>query len=386
VSTESAAISRRRRLAALAVLYGIVVPVGAAALGGCDDAESGPRRLTVSASGDLLPSTPIFARARELGGGDRHEFAPLFRRLRPYTAGVDLALCHLEMPITSGPPAGTRPSLAPGRFRGFSAPPELARGIARAGWDACSTASNHSADRGALGVRETRDALDRASVGHTGMFETAAQRRRPLILEALGVRVALLSYTVAHWFDAPERWSVNLARPQSILAEAHRARAAGADAVLVNIHWAERTQDYVSEPNRFQKRLVRALVRAPAISAVLGQGPHVVQPIRWIEGKPVVFSEGNLITGRSSSAAAHEFGHDGLVVLLDLVVDGTDTRVERIRYVPIRVHTPRYEVLPVGFALRRGLGEARALRASYRRTVAVVGRGPDTVPIPERLP
>jgi hypothetical protein len=42
-------------------------------------------------------------------------------------------------------------------------------------------------------------------------------------------------------------------------------------------------------------------------------------------------------------------------------------------------------VLPAGTAWRTDPADAAALRASYERTVAVVGRGPDIQPIPAHL-
>jgi hypothetical protein len=42
-------------------------------------------------------------------------------------------------------------------------------------------------------------------------------------------------------------------------------------------------------------------------------------------------------------------------------------------------------VLPAGFAWHTDQADAAALRASYRRTVAVAGRGPRIQPIPAHL-
>src|SRR5215207_4423376 len=55
------------------------------------------RRFTVAASGDLLMHQPLLDRALRNGGGDRYDFAPFFREVRPYLAKrADLALCHVE--------------------------------------------------------------------------------------------------------------------------------------------------------------------------------------------------------------------------------------------------------------------------------------------------
>ena len=63
-------------------------------------------QLVVEASGDLLIHSAIFERALALGGGRRYDFAPMFTQIKPYIRGADLALCHVETPMTPAPPAG----------------------------------------------------------------------------------------------------------------------------------------------------------------------------------------------------------------------------------------------------------------------------------------
>jgi len=143
---------------------------------------------------------------------------------------------------------------------------------------------------------------------------------------------------------------------------------------------------YVSAASKRQTRFARELVDAPEITAVVGNGPHVVQQIDRIGGKYVVFSEGNLISNQGADAGLAAESQDGLIGLLDLVVDGDGARVERVRYVPTFVSHPDYMVLPVGRALESGEGSAGALRASYERTVDAAGRGKGVQPEPAKLP
>ncbi|MDP9294496.1 MAG: hypothetical protein M3O90_08765, partial [Actinomycetota bacterium] len=111
-----------------------------------------------------------------------------------------------------------------------------------------------------------------------------------------------------------------------------------------------------------------------------------VQPIERVNGKYVVFSEGNLISNQSPAAGLPASSQDGMVVLLDCVKDIHGVRVRRVRYVPVFVSQPDYEVLPVGDALRKGEGDATLLRDSYQRTVSVAGHGKGIAPLPARLP
>src|SRR5436309_2216689 len=78
----------------------------------------------------------------------------------------------------------------------------------------------------------------------------------------------------------------------------HRFRRAGAQAVLVNLHWGT---EYQHAPDTFQRALAARLARSPDITVVLGQHVHVVQPIRAVGRKVVVFGEGNLLSNQTAA-------------------------------------------------------------------------------------
>lgn len=388
------AIFWRRRLAALAVVAGLVLLVVLALEGGGQELANlpttpeqarkealaaNPVHLTVEASGDLLIHSPVWLAAQALAGGSGYDFAPLFREIKPHVAGADLALCHVETPMTPAPPAS---------YPIFNTPPALAEGIAATGWDACDTASNHSLDQGQEGIDDTGKALDRANVEHTGSFPSARAQRRLTIMDVGGVRVAFLAYTTdTNGIPVPNPWSVNIASASRILADAHHAAKRGADAVIVNIHWGgEIVPEYQSQPSSGQLALVKKLAGARDVTAIVGQGPHAVQPIARVDGKYVVFSEGNLVSNQSPAAGLPASSQDGLVALLHMVVDGRGARVTRVRYLPVWVRHPDYAVLPVGPALAKGEADAASLRDSYERTVSVAGRGHGVEPVPKRLP
>jgi hypothetical protein len=374
---------RRRRLAA-ALALAVVVILAVVTFRSCGDDEEtttpdAPEavELTLSFSGDLLMHGPVVARALELGGGDRYAFAPMFEEVKQFIAKPDLAFCHLEVPMTDAPPSG---------FPVFNTPPDLARDIAATGWDACSTASNHTLDQGEDGVTATLENLDRAGVAHTGSAASPRDARTPLILEAEGVQIALLAYTSdSNGIPVPAPHALNLIDAERIAEDARRAREAGADAVIVNLHWAsEIAPEYVTEPNKAQSALVASLQREPAITAIVGQGPHVVQPIRKVGGDSVVFSEGNLISNQGAHAGLVPESQDGYIALLDLVVEGDSARVARTKYVPVWVDNVDFQVLPAGMESSASEADAAALSASYERAVGIVGRRAAT-PVPPRL-
>ena len=112
-----------------------------------------PAPITIAFTGDDLGSPALWPAARRNADGHGLDFRPMLARLRPLIRSADLAICHLETPL-SGP--GVPPSGSPR----YVAPHQLAAAIRFAGYDGCSTASNHTLDAGTAGIRSTLDALD----------------------------------------------------------------------------------------------------------------------------------------------------------------------------------------------------------------------------------
>jgi poly-gamma-glutamate capsule biosynthesis protein CapA/YwtB (metallophosphatase superfamily) len=338
------------------------------------NAERKPVRFTVSVSGDLLMHDPLLDRALANGGGDEYDFAPFFDAIAPYVREPDLALCHLETPMGPGPPA-TYPI--------FNTPTGLAASVRKSGWDACSTASNHSLDQGLEGIRGTVAALDEQGVAHTGSFASPRASERPTILDVRGVKLGYISYTDAtNGIPAPTAWAVNeyaaadpRAGADAVLADARRARRQGAEAVIVNLHWGVENS---GQPNQSQLSVAKRLTASPLITAVVGQGPHVVQPIWRMNDKFVVFSEGNLVSNQGTGSGLPAATQDGLIALLRFEAEAGKVRVKRVKYVPVWVRPGDYVVLPAEASADSSYADA--LRASRSRTVATAGSGEGIAP------
>jgi len=323
-----------------------------------------PIDLTIEANGDFLIHSPVWLRAQQLAGGNGYNFAPMLKMIKPYVEGSDLALCHVETPMTPQPPKG---------YPVFNTPPALAKAIASTGYDACDTASNHSLDGGQYGIDQTGYALSRNGIKHTGSFHSESASKKITMLEAKGVKVAYLAYTaISNGQVIPHPWSLNWASSGKILGDAKRARKQGAQVVVVNLHAGD---EYVHTPSATQMKLARALTKSSLITAVIGQHVHVVQPIRKINNKLVVFGEGNTLSNQSAGAGLLAATQDGYLALLRIRVEpGGKAAVRRIDYVPTYVRHPDFTVVPVGLALDKGLQPASEFKASWNRTVGTVGR------------
>ncbi len=124
-------------------------------------------------------------------------------------------------------------------------------------------------------------------------------------------------------------------------------------------------------PNGAQRALARFLLERRVVDAIVGQHAHVVQPIRRVRGRWVVFGAGNLLSNQTT-ACCPAASQDGMLVRLHLRVGPRHERVRRITYTPTWVRHPDFAVLRAG----------RRQRASFQRTVAVVGRRARVRPLP----
>jgi len=318
------------------------------------------RRYTIAATGDILIHSGVWEQAAAYGAesGARYDFRPMLRPLRPVIGAADLAICHLETPLS---PDDADLSSYPS----FNAPHEVADAIALAGYDSCSTASNHTIDQGGQGVDDTLGVLDDAGIAHAGSARSEREGDRITMLRLGGVHVAHLSYTYGlNGIPLPdgEPWRANLIEPRRIGRDAAEARREGADLVIASMHWGT---EYVSEPNEFQRTVAQAVARSGAVDVILGHHAHVVQPIERIRDTWVAFGMGNSLSGMTSPERT-----DGLIVQVLVERRGDRIGVTDVRYVPTWNEPGTYRVLPPARLLRELPSPAlrAALLASSERT------------------
>ncbi|HEV2888013.1 MAG TPA: CapA family protein [Jatrophihabitans sp.] len=261
--------------------------------GPAKQSTGGARTVTVLGSGDVLIHPALWeqaaADAREQGRTG-YDFGPIYAGVAPVTREVDLATCELETPLAppEGPFAG---------WPNFNAPPQVLTALKAAGYDSCTTASNHTLDQGYPGVERTLDELDAAGLRHTGSARSAAEAAQPLILATgNGVRIAQLAFSFGFngiALPAAQPWLANSIDLPAILAAAHRAKQAGADIVVLSMHWGT---EYDHDPTAEQASQADQLLASPDIDVILGDHAHVVQPFQKLHGKWVAYCMGNQIS------------------------------------------------------------------------------------------
>jgi poly-gamma-glutamate synthesis protein (capsule biosynthesis protein) len=332
-----------------------------------------PKVISLAVSGDTLPHSPLWRQAERnaaASGREGHDFGPMLAGLAPLLGSVDLAVCHLETPIA---PEGEAYSTMP--FYGV--PAGIATALADAGYDRCSTASNHTADRGVEGIERTVDVLEAAGLGQSGMARTPAEIL-PHVFDVGGVAVCHLSYTWSYnGLSLPddEAWRSALIDPFRIVGDARAARDLGAEVVIVSLHWGAEGRH---EPTGYQRAIADAITAGGDVDLVVGHHAHVLQPIEQVNGTWVLFGLGNVLSNLPTSDRWPAATQDAAVVTVSMTVDpGGAVRVGRPVARPTWVDKDAgWVVRLVDAELARDdlpdLQRAR-LEASWRRTVGVVG-------------
>jgi Bacterial capsule synthesis protein PGA_cap len=262
-----------------------------------------PRTFSFVATGDVLTESLVTsaAAAQAVGTVARFNFAPLFGPVTAMLSSADIAVCHMEMPI--GAPGDSYGVFGRSPFGGnlILAPYEIADGLRNAGFDRCSTASNHSNDLGESGIDTTLAALDSAGITHVGTARFPAEAATSLIT-VNGVRLAHLAYTRFSNTVLPAApWRLNFAAsPAQVAADVNAARAAGAEVVIVSLHLS---RELLSAPIPDDRQFVTDLTALAHIDLIVQHGPHVIQPVEQVNGTWVYWSVGNFVSGMGTLAS-----------------------------------------------------------------------------------
>lgn len=276
--------------------------------------------ITIALAGDTMLGRGV---AEEIAASGPHGL--FSEEVREVFHEADLALVNLECCVSG---RGRRWD-APDKPFHFRAPPAAAETLADLGVDCVTLANNHALDYGPDALADTLDILRRTGIRTVGAGEDLARAREPAVLEAGGVRVAVVGVTdhPADFAAGPDRPGVALADledgvPGSLLEEIRRLRG-GHDAVLVMPHWGP---NMIPAPLPYVRRAAGRLVDA-GTTLVAGSSAHVFHAVAW----PVVFDMGDFIDDYAVDALLRN--DLGLLFLVTLDAAGPS----RIEAVPIRL-------------------------------------------------
>ena len=243
--------------------------------------------------GDAMQHQAQLDRAKELGTNGSYDYSDCFTLIAPEITKADYAVVNLEVPLGGGPDYTGYPC--------FSAPDSYAAALKDAGFDLFLTANNHCLDRRDKAARRTLLALDSLGVDHIGTYRDAAQRDSlvPFIKDIHGIKFGFLNYTYGtNGIEPRDGVEVSLIDRDKMAREIKKTRQAGAEFVVVTVHWGV---EYVLLENANQRSLTDFLIDQD-VDMIIGSHPHVIQPMKVVRNERsqkdvlVVYSLGNFIS------------------------------------------------------------------------------------------
>lgn len=216
--------------------------------------------ITIISTGDIIPARMVNMKAIE-----NHDFTWSFKNVWETLVNADLTAANLEAPLMKS----CVPTSKGMTFCGSS---NHIEGLKKAGIDLVSLANNHSDNYGNSGLLETTNLLTTNNIMYTGVGEIKYKTIK-------NIRFAFLGY--------------NFLLNQGLEKIAKEVTAAknNADFVVVFPHWGE---EYEEVPSAFETNTQKFLLDSGA-DLILGNHPHIIQPLALNNNRLTVFAHGNFI-------------------------------------------------------------------------------------------
>jgi poly-gamma-glutamate synthesis protein (capsule biosynthesis protein) len=190
---------------------------------------------------------------------------------------ADLGFVNLECCISTR----GRPWPDPGKPFFFRAPPAATKVLTLLGVDCVSLANNHALDFGTEALLDTFEHLTAAGIEWVGAGPDVERARQPVLLEAAGLRLAIVAFT-----DHPADYAAGPGRPGVAYANLRggtpdwllhtiKTAATETDAVLVSPHWGPNMR---ATPLPYVRRAAHEL-RLAGATLVAGHSAHVFQGV-----------------------------------------------------------------------------------------------------------
>ena len=252
----------------------------------------------------------------------------VFRSITPILSSADIALVNGEGVISQGGTFTDKGEPRPYMYRGHPKTIDL---LVDAGIDVVAVGNNHSGDFGPHAFKEMLDRLLTAGMDYTGGGSSVADAQIPAYQTVGDTTIAFVGadLTIAqkahvtasqpgilHWPGMRSKFKPKVIQGLTRLLKEAKKHA---HLVVLTPHWGD---NFKSEPTKLTKSLAKALIAA-GYDGILGHSAHLLQGMEVIDGKPVIYDAGNLITDYGGT----DGGHRSLVFELEFNQAGF-TKVE----------------------------------------------------------
>lgn len=296
-----------------------------------------PTSVHFVAVGDNLPEDQIGAwadaQAGEVGDG-KYDYTALYTPIKSYIESADLAYVKEETHCGGD-------DIGPMGYPSFNTTDAMADAIVSTGFDLVGSASNHCYDWGYFGANDHSCELWKTKdVVFTGTADSAEDAAKIATIERNGITFALLDYTYGvngyEQSDLPS-YAVNFIDKDRIASDVAKAKQQ-ADVVLVAMHWGT---ENLMEADDAQTEYAQYLADL-GVDVVLGSHPHVIGPMRWVEGKNgnqtlVAYSLGNFVSRHEVPSPKNEL--EGMLSCDFVRAEDGSVSVQNVVWTPLVNHT-----------------------------------------------
>lgn len=252
--------------------------------------ESWPKTTKVSliAGGDTVVHNDVAGYAKKSDG--TYDFNPYFSELKDIIKSYDIAYYNQET-ILGGKELGYT------FYPTFNTPSEFGEAMINTGFNMVSLATNHSYDRGEKAVINSTNFWNNyKEVMTNGTALSEEERKDYTIMKKNGITYAMLSYTYGlNGFKLPsdKDYLVNVYSDELVKEDVEALRDK-VDVLIVAMHWGV---EYTLTPTNDQKEQAKYLASL-GVDVVIGNHPHCIEPVEWIDDTLIIYSLGNLISNQ----------------------------------------------------------------------------------------
>lgn len=250
-----------------------------------------PQEISIVFAGDILfdDGYAIMAKMKQRGRGVEGSISEdMLNVMRQ----ADIFMVNNEFPYSD------RGTPTPEKTFTFRARPEYASYLYDMGADIVSLANNHAYDYGEIALTDTLDTLNSIQMPYVGAGRNLDEAIKPVYFIANDMKIAFVSATQIERLDNPDTKGATESAPGVFrcwnpdkLLEVVRNAKAVSDYVIVYIHWGTESTDQLDWA---QKDQAPKIAEAGA-DLIIGDHPHVLQPVGYEGNVPVVYSLGNYL-------------------------------------------------------------------------------------------
>lgn len=178
----------------------------------------------------------------------------------------------------------------------FRAKPENAAMLHELGVDIVSLANNHAYDYGEISLLDSLATLEGIDMPYVGAGRNLAEASETVYFHAGNQKIAFLSATQIERMTPPSTKGATDSAPgvfrcltETKIFDKIAEAKENSDFVVVYIHWGTEKTD---QPDWSQPGMAKSLAEAGA-DLIIGDHPHVLQPLANVEGVPTIYSLGN---------------------------------------------------------------------------------------------